>query len=211
MIEMLPKLDEVKSRRKALGISQKKLAGLAGVSRSLIAKLETNSLNPTYAVAQRLFNALERAEAERMGKVALRTINVGQIHAAPVEFAEASDTVQKVWERMVETSFSQFGVRDGNRIVGSVTEQNINRALMEQDLKEVRSLPVREIMDGPFPTVGVEMPVAAVVPLLEHAQAVLTVDEENVTGIVTNSDVGRIFRVIARAKPEEKMGGTSYK
>jgi predicted transcriptional regulator len=37
---MLPRLDEISKRRRVLGLSQKHLAHLAGVSQSMIAKIE---------------------------------------------------------------------------------------------------------------------------------------------------------------------------
>lgn len=48
-------------------------------------------------------------------------------------------------------------------------------------------------MGPPFPTVDVGVPLSSVVSLLNYCQAVLTVGEGGVLGIVTNSDVGKIF------------------
>ena len=39
---MLPKLEEISKRRRVLGLSQKHLARLAGVSQSMIAKIEAD-------------------------------------------------------------------------------------------------------------------------------------------------------------------------
>lgn len=191
---MLPELDEVVRRRKTIGLTQTRLAKLAGVSRSLIAKLETRRLTPSYRVGKAIFDVLE--EAERRDSDALRAVAVGQIHAAPVEFVEISEKVQDVWVRMLETAYSQLPIKDGDKIIGAVTEKGINHALMERDPNEVRDAPVEEVMQPPFPTVNLDTPVAAVIPLLQHAQAVLTVNGSNVIGIVSNSDVGKIFRII---------------
>lgn len=195
-IDMLPKIDDIAPRRKGLGVTQARLAELAGLSRSMIAKIETQPVGISYDAAKRIFHALDRLEAERRGADLLRNVTVGQIKADAVQFVLSSTSVQEVWGKMVETDFSQFPVRDGGRIVGSVTERNVNRALMEGNPEEVRGLPVREIMETAFPTVEEGMPVAAVVPLLQHTQAVLVIDGGDISGIVTNSDVGRIFRLV---------------
>ena len=51
-------LCEIKRIRKSLGITQKKLADLAGVSQSLIAKTEAGMLDPAYSKATKIFEAL---------------------------------------------------------------------------------------------------------------------------------------------------------
>lgn len=193
---MLPELDELARRRKKLGLTQSELSERVSVSRSLIAKLETGRLVPSYRVGKRLFDELERLEVERKGGDLLRNVTVGEIHGAPIEYVQALTPIQEVWIRMVETNFSQFPIRDGETISGSITERGINRAIMERDPEEVRSLPVREIMEPAFPTVSSRTAVGAVMPLLKAEQAVMTVEEGDIIGIITNSDIGKVFRLI---------------
>src|SRR6266478_2623122 len=57
---MLPQLDEIPKKRKALGLTQSKLAQLAGVSQSIIAKIESGTVDPSYSIAKRLVEALEK-------------------------------------------------------------------------------------------------------------------------------------------------------
>src|SRR5437016_14588462 len=57
---MLPSLDEIPKKRKALGLTQSKLAQLAGVSQSIIAKIESGTVDPSYSIAKRLVEALEK-------------------------------------------------------------------------------------------------------------------------------------------------------
>src|SRR3989442_5090468 len=61
---MLPSLGEIPKKRKELGLTQSRLAVSAGVSQSIIAKIEAGSVDPSYSVVQRLFSALERAGVE---------------------------------------------------------------------------------------------------------------------------------------------------
>lgn len=50
-------------------------------------------------------------------------------------------------------------------------------------------------LSGALPTVSVNTPVAAVIVLLQNFQAILTVKEDKVVGIVTNTDIGRVFEL----------------
>ena len=83
---------------------------------------------------------------------------------------------------------SQLPVMDGDRCVGSVTEQ----FLTERALESTRFLDatVGEVMDDPFPTVGAQEPVDAVTKLLTKATpALLVADRGAVQGIVTRGDL----------------------
>ena len=61
---MLPPLEEVAQKRKMLNLTQKQLAKLAGVSQSLIAKLESKKIDPSYTKVKAIFDALERLETK---------------------------------------------------------------------------------------------------------------------------------------------------
>ena len=61
---MLPSLEEVAKKRKILGLTQQKLARLAGVSQSLIAKLESQKIDPSYTKVKGIFDALEGLQTE---------------------------------------------------------------------------------------------------------------------------------------------------
>jgi predicted transcriptional regulator len=55
---MLYELEEIKKLRRKLGIGQKELAGLANVSQSLIAKIESKKIEPTYNKVRKIFDIL---------------------------------------------------------------------------------------------------------------------------------------------------------
>ena len=196
---MLPELSEVAIRRKALGLTQAELAARAGVSRSFVAKLETGHLSPSYALMKDLFEVLERLEEERRGGTGLSGFRVGDVHTSPVETVDVGDSLRDVWIRMVETCFSQFPVVDGSEFMGSITERGVSIALRESS-GDVGTLVVSEVMGPPFPTVDASVPLKAVVSLLECRQAVLSVGRGNMIGIVTNSDVGKIFLTLEERK-----------
>ncbi|RLI81888.1 XRE family transcriptional regulator, partial [Archaeoglobales archaeon] len=59
---MFPEIDEIRKRRKRLGISQKKLAELVGVSQPLIARIESGKFDPKLSLVKKILKTLEEIE-----------------------------------------------------------------------------------------------------------------------------------------------------
>ena len=56
---MVYELDEIKKIRKRFGLTQTDLAKRANVSQSLIAKIESNRIDPTFTKVKRIFDVLD--------------------------------------------------------------------------------------------------------------------------------------------------------
>ena len=65
---MTYELEEVKKIRKKLGMTQTDLANRAQVSQSLIAKIESGKIDPTYTKTQKIFTALSELEKKEEAK-----------------------------------------------------------------------------------------------------------------------------------------------
>ena len=79
---------------------------------------------------------------------------------------------------------------DGGRCVGSISEKTIlDRAARGESLQELLGRRVREIMDSPFPIVNDDTPLDMVLGLMQSNYGVLVSRGENVTGILTKSDI----------------------
>jgi predicted transcriptional regulator len=111
-----------------------------------------------------------------------------------VKYVEAGVVLGDVWVRMVERGFSQFPVRREGVVVGCVSERMVNRMVFERGFEVAVEMRVEEVMGAPFPVLDVGAWLRLVIPLLQVEQGVLTSREGIVTGIVTNSDVGKGFR-----------------
>jgi len=61
---MFPTLEDIAKRRRQLGLKQSELAKMAGVSQSLIAKLESGTIDSSYTKVKTIFDVLERLEAK---------------------------------------------------------------------------------------------------------------------------------------------------
>ena len=191
---MLPELADIARKRRTLGLTQAELAKRTGLSRSLIAKVETARMMPSYEKAKIIFDELDAVE--KKAGTSLKAITLGQICSKQVEYAEADETIGEVWKRMELKAFSQLPVRRDGRIIGSVTEKAINKALREGNPAGKANLKLSRIMEEAFPMLPAETPIATVIGLLQHYQAVLVQEGGEVTGIATNTDVGRIFNLI---------------
>jgi predicted transcriptional regulator len=182
---LLPPINEIKKRRMALGISQKRLANSVGTSQSLIAKIESNRVHPSYEVVKKIFEYLDRAEQPRSGLAK-------DIEKKDLVWIRRSDKVRDAAEKMRQFGFSQLPIRDDKEevCVGSISERQIVHAsLAEGDPKAFYDKPVADVMGEQFPIVDETISINAVALLLQHSQAVLTARKGKIVGIITPSDL----------------------
>jgi predicted transcriptional regulator len=180
---MLPHIEEIEKRRKSLGLSQKELAKMVGVSQSMIAKIETGRINPSYTKTKDIFDLFESLEKKR-------EIKIGEILEGKVVGVQKSDTMSKATRIMNDTGYSQLPVFDGTRIVGSITEKTVlNQILVRKDPKQLSSVSVELIMEDAFPIVNEDTPITVISSLLQYSQAVLVTKKGHTRGIVTKADL----------------------
>ncbi|MGA2874673.1 MAG: CBS domain-containing protein [Nitrososphaerales archaeon] len=181
----LPPIQEIKKRRVALGISQKKLAFSVGASQSLIAKIESNRVNPSYDVVKKIFEYLDRMEQPKIGLAK-------DVEKRDLVWIRRSERVREAAEKMRQYGFSQLPVRDDKEeiCVGSLSERQIVQGILrDPDPKSFYEKLVSEVMQDQFPVVDENIPVNAVALLLQHSQAVLTARRGRIVGIITASDL----------------------
>lgn len=180
---MLPSLDEVLKRRRILGLKQNELAKLAGVSQSLIAKLESRKIDPSYTKGKSIFDVLESLEIKR-------DVYVKQILHEKVVSIQGSDKISKAVQLMREYGYSQLPVFHGERVIGSISEKTIlGQILSGKDLIQMSALTISEVMDDAFPQVGENAPLSLVSSLLQVYPAALVSRRGKVIGILTKADL----------------------
>ncbi len=184
---MLPSLEEIGRRRRLLAISQKQLANLAGVSQSMIAKIEHKRISPAYLKTKAIFDTLE--SLERRNELKAKDIRHGKVVSL-----QAHEAVSKGVRVMRETGFSQLPVFNGNQVVGSLTEKILlERLVSAPKPEEVSKQSVEKIMDEAFPSVGEETPISMVSAMLQYAPAVLVTKRGHVEGIITKADLLKVI------------------
>jgi predicted transcriptional regulator len=186
---MIPEIEEIRHVRRELGLTQKELAGMAGVSQSLIAKIESGLVQPSYANVKKLVECLEQEKARRHPPV-----SVGKVCARNVVWCEAAETVRDAAVLMRKHGFSQLPVRRRGAPVGSITDKVLGDALAISERPElVANQRVEEVMGEPFPQVAETTPLKVASLLLQYASAVLVMREDEPVGMLTKSDLLKVL------------------
>ena len=190
---MLPPIEEIKIRRKRLGITQRELAEKAGVSQALIAKIEAGAVDPRYSTLRRIWEALEKLEGERL--------TAEKIMNFPVKTVRPEEKVKEAVSVMMRYGYSQVPVVDKG-LIGNLDEETVVRAMGELG-EQVLELEVREIMGPPLPTVPPNASIDLVEAMLSETPAILVMDREGkLVGIITRADLLRFLR-----KGQKRSGG----
>jgi len=173
-------LERIGKLRKQLGLTQKQLADLSGVSQSLIAKIEAGKIDPAYSKVVQIINALEAVQKKEK-KTALEVMTSNVISADPDE------TIDKIANIMREKNISQIPVIRQGKCIGSISEGAIIDLVSKHT--DPKSTKVREIMQESFPVVPANSLVDMVVDLLKHYPAVLVDQNGKLVGIITKADL----------------------
>ncbi len=184
---MFPTLEDIAKKRRKLGLRQTELAKLAGVSQSLVAKLEAGKIDSSYTKVKTIFDVLDRMEAKTK-------IQEEKVVPNEVISIQKDAPLSKVVRLMKEHGYSQIPVFDGKHSVGSISEKTILRQILAgKDLVQISKLPTEEIMEEAFPQVGEDAPLSLISSLLQTYSAVLVSKKGNVVGIITKADLLRIL------------------
>jgi len=177
---MHPELQEIKLLRKRLGLTQVQLAAAAKVSQSLIAKIESGDVDPSFSAAKSVLEALRNAERAQE-PTAKQLLQRNVISCAP------GDKVAAIIAMMRKRAISQLPVTEHDNVVGIVTESTIIGHLERLSPK----LAVKEIMDEAPPIIPPETPKRVVVELLQYAPLAIVKEKGKIVGIITKADLLR--------------------
>ncbi len=181
------RLSEVKAMRTRLGLSQKQLAELAGVTQAYISKIEARTVDPRVSTLEKISKALERATAME------KRATVGQIMTSPIVAVKSDDRVDKAIQLMKSHDISQLPVLDGEVQVGSISEATVvHKIASGENMARLLKRNVGEIMENSFPTVSKDTDIDVVYALLEHEPAIIVVERGKVAGIVTKADLFKL-------------------
>jgi predicted transcriptional regulator len=183
-----PPLEDIGRRRRKIGINQRELARLSGVSQSFIAKIETGRINPSYELAKAIFNILESLEFKEESHA------VDVMHLE-VKGVDSSATASEASQLMSETGYSQLPVFSDGKVVGGIMESTIINSLLKvKNPHNLSELMVKEIMEEAFPMVDASTPVSIISMLLRYKPAVLVTVKGDIKGIITKADLLKIVR-----------------
>lgn len=173
---------DIRRLRRAADLTQKLLADKAGVSQSLIARIENNSVDPRLSTIRKIINALEIFREGR---------TIKDIMKGPVITIDVSDSVRNAVKIMRKYAISQMPVLREGYVVGSLRESTIiGRMIKSNNIQSVFSDSVYNIMDEPFETVNPSSTINEVLKILSlNNPAVLITENGKILGIVTKIDI----------------------
>jgi len=183
---MLPTAQEFRYLRKKAGLTQKELATAAGLSQSLIARIEKGDIDTRLGTAQKILEVIKKSDKRP------RSVNLRDYMASPVIYCKSSDPVKRVVAMMEADGISQMPVMDSGKAVGSVTDTQLVQVLAKKGARSARRK-ISDVMLRPFPELDVESPIDRAIELLTRNPAVLLTRGGNIAGIVTKADVLKLL------------------
>lgn len=182
----IPEGSEIKALRLKAKLTQTELAKRAKVSQSLIARIETGSVDARLSTIRKILSAIEAAMFEEKAKA----INFASKNLTKIRGDKIVKEASKI---MSNRGISQMPViNDKGQTIGSIKEKTILNKLLEKG-HEILNLKVESIMEPKIP----EMPISTSIDeakkmLLEH-DAILITDEEKIAGILTKIDIIKAY------------------
>lgn len=181
------RIEDIVHIRRKLGLTQKQLAKLSGVSQSLIAKIESGRIDPAYSKVISIFETLElELNKNKKEKIAKDIMCKNVIYVSP------KDTLDKVIKLMKEKSISQVPVFDGKGYVGSITEDLFISWFSDYG-NNIKQIKVADVMKDCFPVIPSDANIDLITEMLKFYKALL-VKDKRVVGIITKSDLIKIMR-----------------
>lgn len=175
--------EELRNLRRRFRLTQKELAQKAGVSQSLIARIENKTVDPRLSTVRRIFNAITSIQSERK--------KAKDIMHIPVVTIDAMDTIKSAITLMKKYAISQLPVLRENKLIGSIQESTLLDKLVDsKNSDRFFSNSVYNIMEKSFPVVEPEADVNYVINVLSRENsAVLVIDNKKIVGIITKIDL----------------------
>lgn len=179
---MLPRIDSIKQMRLKIGITQKKLATMTGVSTSMINQIESGRSQPSYETAKRIFDSLASLEGRSSSHKA------GEFCSKEVVKLKPSNTLHDAIKKMHESSISQIPIFDGHELVGVISEDGIVKHLADVGESELKNAKIADTMEPVPPIVDYDTPANVLVPLIRYSKCILVSKKSKIIGIITASD-----------------------
>ncbi len=183
---MLPRLDSIRPTRTKLGITQKKLASMVGVSTSMINQIESGRCSPSYETACKIFESFVSLEKSTASHTA------GDLCNRQIVKVRSSDTMQNAIALMRKYSISQIPVFAGKTVIGVISEDGIMRHMADEG-SDPRRVRVHKTMDVPPPIVDHDTPAHALSQLIRITKCIMVSKDSAIIGIITSSDALKIL------------------
>jgi len=177
----IPTPEEIRTKREMLGLRQTEVARRAGLSQSMIARIEAGSVDPRVSTLSKILDVLVTAERS--------CITAVDVMHAPVWSVRPDDPLEKAISIMEDREVSQIPVIDDGMPVGCISESAIIDVMERGTMRKKGESQVKEYMEAGFPTVPPQTPLDTVVSLLHQHHAVMVQECGVVKGVITKHDL----------------------
>lgn len=168
--------------RQKIGITQKKLAIMTGVSTSMINQIESGRSQPSYETAKKIFESLSNMEGKSS------SFTAGDFCSKDIVKLKPNNTLHDAIKKMHELSISQIPVFKGQDLVGIVSEDGIVKHLADVGEAELKNAKLSDTMEPVPPIVDYNTPANVLVPLIRYSKCILVSKNSKFIGIITASD-----------------------
>jgi len=177
----IPTPDELRQRRESLGMRQTELAQRAGISQSMVARIEIGSVDPRVSTLNKIVTVLNSADQ--------KGITAARIMHSPVIAVGPAEPISRALEIFEKNNISQLPVIENGIPVGCISESVIVKAIEQQRLHRTHPFYVRDFTEPGFPTVPSGTDIETVISILQQNHAVLVIDSGVVKGVITKHDL----------------------
>ena len=181
---MLFELEEIKKIRKRLGITQFELAKKAQVAQSVIAKIESKRIDPTFTKVKKIFDVLQELSNKN-------ELKAEYIMTKRVIYVNADDNITSATNKMKKHEISQLPVFSKKNVVGLVSESTILDSISSNKPDKIKTLMIKDIMQDCPPIVSKKTSTSIISDLLKHYPIILVAEDGKPTGVITKSDMLR--------------------
>jgi len=179
---LLPRIDSIKQIRLKIGITQKKLATMTGVSTSMINQIESGRSQPSYETAKKIFESLSKLEGESSSYTA------GDFCSTDIVKLKPANTLHDAIKKMHQLSISQIPIFNNSDVLGMISEDGIVKHLAELGEAELKKAKLANTMEPVPPIVDWNTPANVLVPLIRYSKCILVSKKSKIIGIITASD-----------------------
>lgn len=183
----IPSPEELRMLRVKAGLTQSEVAKRAGVSQSLIARIEGGKVNPRVSTLLKIYSALKGFLEDEL--CACDVMSSPVIYVTPD--VKLVDAAKILWEK----GFSQLPVikSESSENVGTLFDDDILVAFMRENAR-ASQLTVADVMSDPLPIVPCNTKIRVVARILSKGvPAVLVEQGMSIVGIITKSDIAKLL------------------
>lgn len=172
---MVIDIEQLKKQRISLDLTQKDLAKLSGVSQSLIAKIESKKIDPTYSKIKRISDTIFNLKN-------LNSKKAKDIMRTKIESINYEDDIDDAINLMKQKGYSQVGVKKNGEIIGLVCERSLIDYTIYKDKKIDNYIEYPNIINE-------DTSLNTIRTILKEENALFVSRKSKIIGIITRTDI----------------------